>query len=165
MTSSGEATRTSLGTPTHVTGNPRGDTLRPEMKPYFEAKKEEYRSLYGDFFLINTNFSMVNSSRELFLPATNTDGTIALGYRAFGMTRAFAERLDNHKRDIFEHFLHMIPELVSSFPVFSIVIRRHPSENPQVYHRRAGACERIHLAIESNVIPWLLAARATIHNG
>ena len=152
-------------TPIHVTGNPRGDLLRPEMRPCFESEMRERHRVYGDFFLINTNFSMVNSNRSLFIPNEGADSARMLGPAANGMTREFAERLERHKLDIFQRFLEMIPKLTHAFPNINIVIRPHPSESPQCYHNIAADCEHIHVVIEGNVIPWLLAAKATIHNG
>ena len=153
------------GTPIHITGNPRSDLLRPEIRSYFDTETQEYSRIYGDFFLINTNFSMVNSNRALFLPVANGDGDRMVNPMFTNLPRAFVEQLDYHKRDIFERFLHMIPELAHAFPDINIVIRPHPSENPLVYHRIAAACERVTVLIEGNVIPWLLAAKATVHNG
>ena len=46
--------------PIHITGNPRGDMLRSEIRPYFAAEVERLRNLYGEFILVNTNFSDVN---------------------------------------------------------------------------------------------------------
>ena len=36
----------------HLTGNPRGDMLRPEMQPFFAEEAEALRREYGDFLLI-----------------------------------------------------------------------------------------------------------------
>ena len=61
------------GTPIHVTGNPRGDLLRPELRGYFAKDAEERRERYGDFLLINTNFGHVNAYYpvlNLFQPHT-----------------------------------------------------------------------------------------------
>jgi surface carbohydrate biosynthesis protein len=49
------------GTPIHITGNPRGDMLRPEIHDYYNKRVEEIRKTYGDFILINTNFTGVNA--------------------------------------------------------------------------------------------------------
>jgi surface carbohydrate biosynthesis protein len=48
-------------TPIHLTGNPRGDLLRPEMRMFYEKDVEELRRIYGDFILVNTNFDQVNA--------------------------------------------------------------------------------------------------------
>ncbi|MDH3899034.1 MAG: hypothetical protein OEV18_16765, partial [Deltaproteobacteria bacterium] len=45
------------GTPIHITGNPRVDMLRPEMRPFFAEEVEKIRNSYGDFILVNTNFN------------------------------------------------------------------------------------------------------------
>lgn len=153
------------GTPIHVTGNPRLDLLRPEMRSYFMNDTKERRRIYGDFFLINTNFSMVNSNRSLFTSQVGAGHERLLGPAAAGMTWEFAERLERHKLDVFQRFQDMIPKLARAFPKINIVIRPHPSENPLIYHRISADCEHVHVAIEDNVTPWLLAAKAMIHNG
>jgi len=45
------------------------------------------------------------------------------------------------------------------------VIRPHPSENHQVYQEIASRCGRVRVTNEGNVIPWLRAAKALVHNG
>jgi surface carbohydrate biosynthesis protein len=46
------------GMPIHVTGNPRGDLLRFEMRSFYERDAEELRSTYGDFILVNSPISV-----------------------------------------------------------------------------------------------------------
>ncbi len=153
--------------PIHITGNPRGDMLRPQLHPYFEADAEALRQRYGDFILINTNFSMVNAfvpSLNLFLPPKNSDSTLKFGRGAVGMSREFAEGLRDFKLAVFEDIKGLIPDLANAFPEFSIVVRPHPTENPQIYHDIAATCERVAVTNEGNVIPWLMASRALVHN-
>ena len=47
-------------TPIKVTGNPRIDLLRPELREYYRPVAEAIRERFGNFILINTNFSKVN---------------------------------------------------------------------------------------------------------
>ncbi len=58
----------------------------------------------------------------------------------------------------------MIPALAKAFPDYTIVVRPHPTENPQVYHDIASGCEGVKVTNEGNVVPWLLATRALVHN-
>ncbi len=44
----------------HLTGNPRGDLLRPELRAFFDAEVRALRQEFGAFLLINTNFTDVN---------------------------------------------------------------------------------------------------------
>lgn len=154
--------------PIHITGNPRGDILRPEMRPYFDTEVERLRNLYGDFILINTNFTDVNPfipNIGLFLPAKGPGGKSRLGQAGIGMSRQFAEGLWDHKQAILEDFQQLIPALEQAFPDLTIIVRPHPSENFKIYNDLAAQCERVKVTNEGNVIPWLLAAKTMVHNG
>jgi surface carbohydrate biosynthesis protein len=156
------------GMPIHVTGNPRGDLLRPEMRGFYEKDAEQIRNAYGQFILINTNFNHVNAfypAQNLFQPIKEPDRQAEFGQAARGMTREYAEGLRNHKQAVFDDFQRLIPALEKSFPDYTIVVRPHPTENQDIYHRVAARCQRVQVTNEGNVVPWLMATRALIHNG
>lgn len=154
--------------PIHITGNPRGDMLRPEIRPYFAPEVARLRNLYGDFILVNTNFSDVNPYIPhvgLFLPTKDQSKPAPLGQSGIGMSRKFAEGLHDHKLAILEDFKQLIPLLEQVFPGVTIIVRPHPSESYQIYHEIAAKCQRVIITNQGNVIPWLLAAKAMLHNG
>jgi len=141
--------------PIYVTGNPRGDLLRPEMSGYFAREAGELRKAYGDIILINTNFGEVNA----FYPNQDILRTTMV------TNRKFAEGLRDYKQAIFDDFRRLIPALDKAFPNCTLVIRPHPSENHQVYREIAARCERVRVTNEGNVISWLKAAKVLVHNG
>lgn len=154
--------------PIHDTGNPRTDLLRAHMRGFYEAEVREIRARYGDFILVNTNFNHVNAffpAGGLFRPTDDPAAPPELGQGGVGMPRAFAEGLRDHKQAIFEAFLGLIPEIARAFPGVSVVVRPHPTENPEVYRSAAVGQASIQVTNEGNVVPWLLAARALLHNG
>jgi len=154
--------------PISITGNPRNDMLRPEMHGFFEDDVAKLRRTYGNFILINSNFNHINSFypvQGLFLPVTKAGEVPKFGRAARGMTREFAEGFRDHKLAIFEDFKGLIPSLERAFPDYTIVVRPHPTEKHEVYHEIAAQCERVRVTNEGNVIPWLMAAKALIHNG
>lgn len=154
--------------PIHITGNPRGDILRPEIRPYFDTEVERLRNLYGDFILINTNFTDVNPfipNIGLFLPAKDPQKKSRVGQAGIGMSRQFAEGLWDHKQAILEDFQQLIPALEQAFPDLTIIVRPHPSENFKIYDDLAAQCKRVKVTNDGNVIPWLLAAKMMVHNG
>jgi len=156
------------GTPIFATGNPRIDLLRPELRPYFGAEIRRIRERLGPFVLLNTNFSKVNAyfpRMNLLVPPANPGELPELGAAGIGLPRAFAEGLAAHKRAIFEHFREMIPVLHDALPEHQIVVRPHPSENREPWKLVAKDLERVHVIHEGNVIPWLAASEALIHNG
>ena len=156
------------GTPIHAIGNPRGDMLRKEIRTYYADDAAALRERYGDFILINTNFNHVNAfgpDINLFIPPKKPGGKARFGRAARGMSREYASGLHNHKRAIFEHFKALIPKLKQAFPQHTVVVRPHPTENHQVYRDIAADCQGVEVCNEGNVVPWLMATRALIHNG
>jgi len=155
------------GIPIHLTGNPRADLLRPEMRPFFAEDLGAILKSYGDFILVNTNFNHVNAfspDMNLFRPVKKPGETPKFGRGARGMSREFAEGLRNHKQAIFEHFQRLIPALERSFPEYTIIVRPHPTENQEIYSNIAAQCKRVQVTNEGNVVPWILASKAVIHN-
>jgi surface carbohydrate biosynthesis protein len=156
------------GAEIHVTGNPRNDMLRPEVRLYYEETVGELRERYGDFILINTNFNHVNAfypDLNLFVPNDKPGGEPRPGRAAKGMSREYAEGLRDHKQAIFEKFQQIIPAVEKEFPKYNFVVRPHPTENQEIYRQIAAGCERVEVTNEGNVVPWLMAAKALIHNG
>jgi len=152
----------------HVSGNPRGDMLRHELAPYFEAQVRKLRDSHGRFILVNTNFTDVNPYLPgigLFAPSTAPGKPRRPGQAGKGMPRSFAEGLEAHKQHILDDFLAMIPALEQAFPGMTIVVRPHPSEEHRVYHELAARCSRVVVNNEGNVLPWLLASELLVHNG
>ncbi len=154
--------------PIHAVGNPRLDMLRSEMQPFYEDEVQALRDTYGDFVLINTNFNHVNAfgpDLNLFQPVQNPGETAKFGRAAKGMSREYAECLWTHKQAVFKTFQQLIPKLEKAFPELNIVIRPHPTERHDVYKEIAARCSRVHVTNQGNVVPWILATRAVIHNG
>ena len=154
--------------PIHVTGNPRGDLLRPEIRVFYQRDAEKILNAYGDFILINTNFNHVNAfypAQNLFQPVKDPGEKPRFGQAARGMPREYAEGLRDHKRAVFRDFQQLIPALEKAFPERTIIVRPHPTENQEIYRQIAAQCERVRVTNEGNVVPWLMATRAVIHNG
>lgn len=152
----------------HVSGNPRGDMLRRELAPYFEAQVQTLRDKFGRFILVNTNFTDVNPYLPgigLFAPSTNPGKPRRMGQAGKGMPRSFAEGLELHKQRILDDFCAMIPALEKALPGVTIVVRPHPSEEHRIYHELAAQCTRVVVNNEGNVLPWLLASELLVHNG
>lgn len=154
------------GVPLHVTGNPRVDLLRPDVRGYFAPEVDALRNRYGDFILVNTNFSFVNN----FVPALNlierdAHGGSRVSRTGRGMSLAFATGMAAHQQSIYDHFRELMPRLAAWFPHHRIVLRPHPSENHDVWRRILAGCPQVEVTHQGNVVPWLMAARVLLHNG
>lgn len=152
----------------NVTGNPRNDLLRSEITPYYIKDVKNIQHQFGNFFLINTNFNHINAFspvQNLFQPAKHSGKPPKFGRAARGMPREYAEGFQKHKQDVFNSFLEMIPRLHAEFPDHTIVVRPHPTESQDKYQAIANDLKRVKVTNEGNVVPWLMAAKALIHNG
>ena len=88
------------GMPIHVTGNPRSDMLRPELRSFYESEADDLRQEHGKFILVNTNFNHVNAfypAQNLFRPVNGDGEKPQFGKAAIGMSREYAEGLRDHK--------------------------------------------------------------------
>ncbi len=138
------------------------------MCGFYQKQVEKILDSYGDFLLINTNFNHVNAflpDRNLFQPLEKPGEEPSFGRAARGMPRQYAEGLRDHKQAVFEDFQKLIPALDKAFPDYNIVVRPHPTESQDIYRSSAARCERVQITNEGNVVPWLMATRALIHNG
>jgi surface carbohydrate biosynthesis protein len=148
------------GVPVHVTGNPRMDMLRPELRDYFRPAADRIRDRLGDFVLINTNFGPLNHFfHNLSEPRPLADG------EGLGSEDDYLKGRALFRLAIFQHFQEMVPSLVASLPEINFVVRPHPSESHELWRKLTAGFENAEVANEDSVIPWLLAAKATVANG
>src|SRR5690606_34329200 len=101
----------------------------------------------------------------LFVPSKNPRTPPRLGQTGKGLPRPFAEGLGVHKQRLIDDFIAMVPALEQALPGVNLVLRPHPSENHGIYHALASRCSRVSVVHRGNVLPWLLACRALVHNG
>jgi len=158
------------GIPIHVTGNPRGDLLRSELRGYYEEDVRALREEYGNFVLVNSNFNLINAyhaDMNLLMPGPNPGDGLVLSRRSksLGLDREYAEGFTAYKKAILQSFEELVPALAREFPECTIVVRPHPAENQKIYHRLGESNDGVRVINKGNVVPWLLAARALIHNG
>ncbi|MDO9581423.1 MAG: hypothetical protein Q7J06_12825, partial [Bacteroidales bacterium] len=147
------------GAEIHITGNPRVDLMRPELREFYRADADAIRERFGDFVLVNTNFAEVNHfypKLNEFKKAMAKDGTDEANRFDIGKGR--------HKLALFNYFQEMLPSLCKSMGSSNVVVRPHPTESHVIWNAIAARCDNLHVANVGNIIPWLMAAQALIAN-
>lgn len=144
-----------------LAGHPRIDLTRPELRAFYAEEAEALQKKYGRFLLINTNFSLCNHVRgkDVAIEVLAKGGKIVDDQH-----RAYYLELREHKRQIFEAFIEMVPVLHQHFPNMPIVIRPHPIEDHDYYRRILPQSANLRVIHEGNVLPWLMAAQVIVHN-
>jgi surface carbohydrate biosynthesis protein len=146
------------GRPIILTGNPRADLLRPELRDFYRGEAEAIRREFGSFVLFNTNFSLVNH----FRPRHRSFRSPGLGRRDFDTVWS---GLAAHKRALMQGFIDLVPRLARAIVPHRLVIRPHPSENAAVWQEAAASSDNIAVVHRGAVVPWLMASAAVLHNG
>lgn len=146
------------GAPIDLTGNGRVDLMRPELRSLHLEQVRELQKKYGRFILVNTNFGAVNhfyTNLTVLKPPEKLAGT----------ENPWDAGLSKHRYALFRAFLSLLPRLAIRFPKTTFILRPHPGENHRTWIDAAGGANNIVVSHEGNVIPWVLASAAVIHNG
>jgi surface carbohydrate biosynthesis protein len=147
-----------LGTPVHVTGNPRFDLLVRRCRGFFEPEVAALRDRFGEFILINSNFGRINYFVSRDAVRENADGRLVnLG--------AGTEPFWRFRMEVFESFKSALPAIARAFPDRQVVLRPHPAEAHEAWRAAAEGLPNVSIVHEGNVYPWILASAVTIHNG
>lgn len=146
------------GAPIYIAGNPRIDLLRPELLPFFANEAMRLKLAHGDIILVNSNFASVNH----FVP----DGAERARTRIAGdRALTFHDKAMEYRSALLERFLSMVPAVARTFPEAAIVVRPHPSEDQRVWRNRTADCGNVVVCHDGNIVPWLMASQAIVHNG
>ncbi len=145
--------------PIRITGNPRIDLLRRELRGYFDSQVDKILDRFGPFVLVNTNFGLVNH-----IISNLGDGKSLPAGTSEGVEVEFLARLRVHRVELFRLFREMIPALSEALPDHAIVVRPHPVERVGPWEEAAQGCKRVHVINHGSAVPWLIASKALVHN-
>ncbi len=145
-----------------ITGSPRFDMLRPELIDFYRGDVAALTARYGRFILINTNFGFVNHyfGGEFSLRDLKSQGTVATAAQEQDQLAREA-----HEAVIMKAFVEALPVIRSQFPDRTVIIRPHPSEDFEAWRVHARGLQDVFVVHDGDIIPWLLAAGVTMHNG
>lgn len=145
----------------HMTpaGNPRLDILEPQYRHL-----HRHTAIQSDrpILLVNSRFSHSNPfhmSPEAFRKALLARSGLS------GQALEFKISYMDYTDKLYSFFKEMVAQLPARFPDHLVVIRPHPSENPNVWNAIAEEHENCICSKKHTATEWSMAAVATIHNG
>jgi surface carbohydrate biosynthesis protein len=145
----------------YVTGNPRFDLLKAQYRCVYDGEINDIKGRYGRFVLVCTSFSSINHFDR------NLDYLRSLVEKK---TLRSPESIKNFKRyrevkvKTLSSFLDAIPIIAAENPSVNIVVRPHPSENPDIYRDLENNYRNIFVDSRFSVHPWIIASEALIHH-
>lgn len=144
-----------------ITGNPRFDVHRPDLRGVFAERADRIRLRHGHYILVNTKFSTFNGFAG---SEKNVSGMRARGMLHTDEHEAEAMGLNDFQGLVFAGFMQLIEQLSRRFSAYTIVVRPHPSENHEPWHAKAATLPNVAVVYEGNVAEWILASEICIHN-
>ena len=150
-----------LGVELVEAGNPRADLLGPRYRPLYQDMVSDLNREFGDFILINSNFGWLNYTLAQQQRNEKSDEELAAIAAKSNHPLGYLK----HRYQVFHSFLEMLPNLAARFPDRTIVVRPHPSESSAGWELATKHLKNVVVRYDSDLIPWLLAADAIIHNG
>jgi surface carbohydrate biosynthesis protein len=137
---------------TFVTGHPRFEILKNEFQYFYQDKSEKIKSEFGEFVLINTNFSLGN----------NIKGD-QHSYNNYVDRFPQIKKIIKYQKKQIDNFIELCKELSKSQQL-NIVLRPHPEECIQVYKDSLKDYSSVHIIYDDSVIPWIIASKYMIHH-
>jgi surface carbohydrate biosynthesis protein len=149
-----------------LTGNPRADLLTPKLRTAFADDVAALKKEHGNFVLVNTNFGNVNCDLpSLNLKYKGPDGALLYGATSKGLPEQQVDRLFNYRSEIFGSFQELIPQIARARPTTTFILRPHFAESLDFWEQMLKDIPNVKVLRHGNVVPWLCAATAIIHNG
>jgi len=146
-----------------ITGNPRWDFLRPELRKIYAEDADRLKNKLGRILLINTNIGGLNSAKKSY--EANIKGLVRDG--RIDLRREEDRTFVNAGRAWEEANLAAIAplarRLVEEFPDHTIVLRPHPTEKIETYEKLLRGEKRVKILREGPAAVWLLASELLIH--
>lgn len=147
--------------PLQTTGHPRFDLYKPHWQFYFKNEVKELKEKFGDFVLINGNYTLFN--------------------HGLGVDFLFSEKSNYYVENIHDRMdrvsffkyagmqclsmIELTHALAVKFPNRNFVYRPHPSEDQSFYESVFKNIPNIIVSHNGAVSPWIMACQLLIHDG
>jgi surface carbohydrate biosynthesis protein len=147
--------------PIITTGHPRFDLYKEDYKWIYSKFSKSLIAQYKSYILINGNYSNANHGlglKRVFSPSGNyfVDDLKSRIKKVDFVTYSTIQRAE---------IIKLTHHLAVKFPEVNFVFRPHPSENHETYKIIFKGVKNIIVNHEGAVGPWILGAKAVIHDG
>jgi surface carbohydrate biosynthesis protein len=154
-----------LGPPkrSSVTGNPRIDLLAPRFGARHSSERDDLKRRFGDFLLVNTNFSTINP-RDLDACAV-LDTCLNAGWydpKVPEDIEIFFSEAERERTDL-RNLIDLVHALIDRGFAHPIVIRPHPAENLSIWEQAFAGCESVHIHPDGDLVASISAAKLLLH--
>jgi surface carbohydrate biosynthesis protein len=143
------------------TGHPRFNLYNRKFRDFYKSDSDRLKKLYGNFILVNTNYSFANHQKGLkgnfskssVYDPDNQDLMLSFSVR-------WAEQLERYSA-----MINLIFVIACKFPEKTFVVRPHPGESEETYVYIFKDLQNVVVSKEDSVGGWLYGCECLIHDG
>lgn len=146
-----------------LTGNPRWDLLRSELRGLYAKDAEALRERYKNFVLVNTNVGVINSAKGSSAKLFRSMARYGRLNFSLEKDRNWAEAVKKFQTESLEATISFVRRFSSVEPDRTIIIRPHPTEKLSTYRDAFKDNPRVIVIFEGPAAPWILAADVLVH--
>lgn len=143
-----------------ISGNPRVDIWKSDLKHIHREKALQYNEIYGDYILMPTSFGVVHAAGDKFLKQQAKEYGIVENNKdeaIFDSNLRFLEKT-------MDKFAELISKVAEAFPDTNIIVRPHPSEDKNYWKEATKSHENVYVIYEGSITPWILGSKLLIHS-
>jgi surface carbohydrate biosynthesis protein len=148
-----------------IAGNPRVDLLREPFRAALQAQAAELREQHGEFVLLNTNFGGINPAHGDSLTFYNRNLQVGMVDPSRTDERVYFQDRMRWERDNARMLIAFAWTLHITRPDIKIILRPHPAERMERWHRFLGPNSPAVIIREGGHLPWTLASAVMVHTG
>lgn len=151
-----------------ITGNPRFDLLRPELRDVYDQRSEQLTDEHGRYALVNTNFVWANriGSSIAHAKMNNDSFDIQAICNMSNVEDNLSPDKVRYNIRLVELFVEAIQRIAKMDTLDTVIIRPHPSkEDHSFYQARFDSLDSVVIETSGDARKSIHAAHVVIQNG
>lgn len=150
----------------HIVGNPRFDILHSKYSNFLRDQSKHHLSFPEEgYVLINSMFTTGNWNPLLYGTPSYVEHMRDRGFMKTDDDFRFFTKESECAANLFDAYVSLLKKLSRSFPDTRFVMRPHPDENQERWHKLFASNSNVIVENSGSAIYWILGAKVLIYTG
>ena len=150
----------------HIVGNPRFDILHSKYRPFLKDQSKHHLLLPEEgYVLINSDFAPGNWNPLLYGTPSYVEHLRNRGFIHNDRDINFYTKESECAAKLFDAYVSLIQKLSKSFPSTKFVMRPHPDENQERWHKIFASNHNVIVENSGSAVYWIMGAKVLIYTG
>lgn len=145
----------------NVIGWPKLDLFGEPARKFWDARVNVLKERHGDYLIFVSDFGCISNRAKRSILRKFKGGTESEEVTPI----AVLEKMLSETMENFERCLKFLKEVDRDPALPKVIIRPHPAEPKSVWTKRTRGFINTFVVMDSEVTPWLLAAKGVLHRG